>query len=49
VRAEWKGEDGVRAAAFAEALCWVEEEGSSHIVGSAANRVVCPDLRLFDD
>lgn len=49
VRAEWKGEDGVRAVAFSEALCWVEEEGGSHIVGSAANRVVCPHLRLFDD
>ncbi|KAF8268712.1 terpenoid cyclases/Protein prenyltransferase [Lactarius quietus] len=39
VRAAWKGEDGVRATAFAEALCWAEEEGGSHVVGSAANRL----------
>jgi protein farnesyltransferase subunit beta len=39
VRAAWEGEDGVRAAAFAEALCWTEEDGGSYIVGSAANRV----------
>jgi hypothetical protein len=41
VRAAWKGEDGMRATAFSEALCWTEESGGSHIVGSAANRVVC--------
>lgn len=40
VRAAWEGEDGVRATAFAEALCWTEEDGGSRIVGSAANRVV---------
>jgi hypothetical protein len=40
VRAAWQGEDGVRATAFAECLCWVEEEGGSYVVGSAANRVV---------
>lgn len=40
VRAAWQGEDGVRATAFAESLCWAEEEGGSHIVGSVANRVV---------
>lgn len=39
VRAAWKGEDGVRATAFAEALSWTEEAGGSHVVGSAANRV----------
>ncbi|KAH9990916.1 terpenoid cyclases/protein prenyltransferase alpha-alpha toroid [Russula vinacea] len=39
VRAAWEGEDGVRAAAFAEALCWTEENGGSYIVGSAANRI----------
>ena len=41
VRAAWKGDDGVRATAFAEALCWAEEEGGSYVVGSAENRVVC--------
>ena len=40
VRAGWKGEDGVRAAVFAESLCWTEEDGGSHVVGSAANRIV---------
>jgi len=40
VRAAWDGEDDVRAAAFAEALCWTEEDGGSHIVGPASNRVV---------
>ena len=40
VRAAWQGEEGVRATAFAECLCWVEEEGGSYVVGSAANRVV---------
>src|SRR6266851_2176172 len=40
VRSAWNGEDGVRATAFAESLCWIEEDGRSHIVGSAANRVV---------
>jgi len=39
VRGAWQGEGGVRAAAFAECLCWVEEEGGSQVVGSAANRV----------
>jgi len=39
VRAAWQGEGGVRATAFAEALCWGEEDGGSHVVGSAANRV----------
>ncbi|KAI0306126.1 terpenoid cyclases/Protein prenyltransferase [Multifurca ochricompacta] len=39
VLAAWKGEHGLRAAAFAEALCWTEENGGSHIVGLAANRV----------
>ncbi|KAF8493286.1 terpenoid cyclases/protein prenyltransferase alpha-alpha toroid [Russula emetica] len=39
VRAAWEGEDGVRTAVFAEALCWTEEGGGSHVVGSAANRV----------
>ncbi|KAH9976081.1 terpenoid cyclases/protein prenyltransferase alpha-alpha toroid [Russula compacta] len=49
VRAVWRGEGGARAAAFAEALCWVEEEGGSRIVGPAANRVVGPHLRpLFN-
>ena len=43
VRAAWEGEDGVRASVFAEALCWTEEDGGSHIVGSVENRVV----RLF--
>jgi hypothetical protein len=41
IRAAWNGEDGVRATAFAEALSWAEEDGGSHVVGSAANRVVC--------
>ena len=41
IRAAWNGEDGVRATAFAEVLSWAEEEGGSHVVGSAANRVVC--------
>jgi hypothetical protein len=40
VRAAWEGEDGVRTAVFAEALCWTEEDGGSHVVGSAANGVV---------
>lgn len=40
MRAAWQGEEGVRVTAFAEALCWGEEDGGSHIVGSAANRVV---------
>lgn len=40
VRAAWEGEDGLRASAFAETLSWTEEDGGSHIVGSAANRVV---------
>ena len=40
VRAAWEGEDGVRASVFAEALCWTEEDGGSHIVGSVENRVV---------
>jgi len=39
VRAAWKGDDGVRATAFAEALCWAEEDGGSLVVGSAENRV----------
>ncbi|KAN0138204.1 terpenoid cyclases/Protein prenyltransferase [Lactarius tabidus] len=39
IRAAWNGEDGVRATAFAEALSWAEEDGGSHVVGSAANRV----------
>jgi hypothetical protein len=46
VRAAWEGEDGVRTAAFAEALCWTEEDGGSHTVGSAANRVVGHSLPL---
>ena len=46
VRAAWEGENGVRAAVFAEALCWTEEGGGSHIVGSAANRVVGHSLPL---
>jgi protein farnesyltransferase subunit beta len=49
VRAAWKGEDGIRVSAFAESLCWVEEEGGSHVVGSAANRVVRRSLSLFYD
>jgi protein farnesyltransferase subunit beta len=40
VRAAWNGEDGVRATAFAESLCWAEEDGGSYVVGSAANRIV---------
>ena len=48
VHAAWKGEDGVRATAFAEALSWAEEDGGSHIVGSAANRVVCLIPTCFD-
>src|SRR6267154_4633957 len=44
VRAAWEGEDGVRTAVFAEALCWTEEDGTSHIVGSAVNRVVRDSL-----
>ena len=39
-RAAWEGEGGERAAVFAEALRWTEEDGGSHIVGSAANQVV---------
>lgn len=39
IRAAWNGDDGVRATAFAEALSWAEEDGGSHVVGSAANRV----------
>ena len=40
MRAAWEGEEGIRTAVFAEALCWTEEDGASHVVGSAANRVV---------
>ena len=47
VRAAWQGEGGVRAAAFAECLCWVEEEGGSQVVGSAANRVVRLSLPMM--
>lgn len=47
VRAAWEGEDGVRTAAFAEALCWSEEDGGSHVAGSAANRVVRRPLPLW--
>ncbi|KAI0288862.1 terpenoid cyclases/protein prenyltransferase alpha-alpha toroid [Russula brevipes] len=39
VRTAWKGEDDVRAVAFAEALSWIEEDGGSQVVGSVANRV----------
>ncbi|KAI9458704.1 terpenoid cyclases/protein prenyltransferase alpha-alpha toroid [Russula earlei] len=39
VREAWQGEEGVRATAFAEALCWVEEDGVSHVLGPAANRI----------
>jgi protein farnesyltransferase subunit beta len=46
IRAAWEGEDGVRASAFAEALCWTEEDGGSQIIGSAANRVVRRSLHL---
>ena len=46
VRAAWEGEGGVRAAAFVEALGWTEENGGSHVVGSAANRVVRHTLHL---
>lgn len=46
VRAAWKGEDGVRATAFAESLCWTEEDGGSYVVGSAANRIVSRSLLL---
>ena len=41
LREAWKGEDGMRSTAFSEALCWTEESGSSRVLGSAANRVVC--------
>ena len=47
VRAAWEGEGGVRTTVFAEALCWTEEDGGSHIVGSAANRVVRHLLPLW--
>lgn len=46
MRAAWEGEGGVRAAAFVEALGWTEENGGSHVVGSAANRVVRHTLHL---
>ncbi|KAH9956376.1 terpenoid cyclases/Protein prenyltransferase [Lactifluus volemus] len=39
LRAAWKGEDGMRATAFSESLCWTEESGGSRVLGSAANRV----------
>ena len=48
IRAAWIGEEGVRATAFAEVLSWAEEEGGSHVVGSAANRVVCRMSPYFD-
>lgn len=48
IRAAWNGDDGVRATAFAEALSWAEEDGGSHVVGSAANRVVCLMSPCFD-
>jgi protein farnesyltransferase subunit beta len=47
VRAAWVGEVGVRTAVFAEALCWTEDDGASHVVGSAANRVVRHSLLLW--
>ena len=47
MRAAWEGEGGVRAVAFVEALGWTEENGGSHVVGTAANRVVRHTLHLI--